>query len=134
MYRLFSLLYLLLTAVHSVVSSEISIRDINPATPVIDLGYAQYQGLLNPTSNVTIFLGIQYAANPTGTLRWKAPVTPDLTASGIQLATSQPPQCFQGPTGTAPTNPFGAILPSKRSAEVTSSEDCLFLKCVRCHW
>jgi acetylcholinesterase len=35
--------------------------------PVVDLGYSQYQGSWNATSNVTSFLGIRYAAPPTGT-------------------------------------------------------------------
>ena len=40
------------------------------ATPVVDLTYAQYQGVptLDPVNNETItrFLGIRYAAAPTG--------------------------------------------------------------------
>ena len=40
------------------------------ATPVVDLTYAQYQGVptLDPVNNesITHFLGIRYAATPTG--------------------------------------------------------------------
>jgi carboxylesterase type B len=36
------------------------------ATPVVDLGYAQYQGTVNTTTNITTFLGIPYAAPPVG--------------------------------------------------------------------
>lgn len=34
--------------------------------PVIDLGYAQYQGSYNATSNVTSYEGIRYAATTSG--------------------------------------------------------------------
>ena len=40
------------------------------ATPIVDLTYAQYQGvpILDPVNNelITQFLGIRYAAAPTG--------------------------------------------------------------------
>ena len=34
--------------------------------PIVDLGYAQYQGVSNSESGNTEFLGIRYAAPPTG--------------------------------------------------------------------
>lgn len=34
--------------------------------PVIDLGYAKYQGVFDSANNVTNYLGIRYAAPPTG--------------------------------------------------------------------
>lgn len=34
--------------------------------PVVDLGYAQYQGVFNATTDQTAFLGIRYAAPPIG--------------------------------------------------------------------
>ena len=34
--------------------------------PIVDLGYATYQGVFNSTSNTTNFLGIRYAAPPVG--------------------------------------------------------------------
>ncbi|THU87367.1 alpha/beta-hydrolase, partial [Dendrothele bispora CBS 962.96] len=61
---------------------------------------AQYQGVRNnDTSNID-FLGVRYAKSPTGSLRWKAPQSPD-SVPGIQLANSQPPMCFQAPGGMA---------------------------------
>ncbi|KAK0441069.1 Alpha/Beta hydrolase protein [Armillaria borealis] len=94
------------------------------STPVIDLGYARYRGTLDPAgSNDTQFLGIRFAAPPTGSLRWQAPRTPEFVA-GIQNATAEPPRCLQGGTGQGPTNTFPA---SKRDALVADSEDCLFL-------
>lgn len=63
-----------------------------------------------------------------GALRWQAPQPPS-TTPGVQPATAQPAECFQGPTGAAPTNPFRNST-SKRAAEVATSEDCLFLKFV----
>ncbi|KAK1234052.1 hypothetical protein PQX77_002746 [Marasmius sp. AFHP31] len=75
---------------------------------VVDLRYAQYQGVFNETTNVTSFTGIRYAAAPVGDLRWRAPALPP-NVTGIQQADSAPPQCIQA------TEPSG------------DSEDCLFL-------
>jgi acetyl esterase/lipase len=52
--------------------------------------------------------------------------------TGVQAATSLPPQCYQalGLGGTSPTNPFvSRSLLDKRQASSTS-EDCLFLEYV----
>ena len=37
-------------------------------TPLVDLGYAKYQGVFNTSANATFFLGIRYAAPPLGKL------------------------------------------------------------------
>jgi hypothetical protein len=34
--------------------------------PIIDLGYAQYQGAVNAATSITNFMGIRYAAAPIG--------------------------------------------------------------------
>lgn len=34
--------------------------------PIVDLGYAQYQGSVNTANNITHFWGIRYAAPPLG--------------------------------------------------------------------
>jgi hypothetical protein len=36
------------------------------SSPIIDLGYAQYQGSVDTATNITSFLGIRYAAPPVG--------------------------------------------------------------------
>ncbi|KAJ7894162.1 Alpha/Beta hydrolase protein [Mycena olivaceomarginata] len=90
-------------------------------SPIVDLGYAQYQGAVNPANSITHFLGIRYAAPPLGDLRWRAPQAPANT-SGVQLATSQPSACFQSSTGQSPTNPFQG-----RATQIDETEDCLFL-------
>jgi carboxylesterase type B len=92
--------------------------------PVIDLGYAQYQGSVDTVTNTTSFLGIRYAAPPLGNLRWAAPQPPP-TTSGVQQANTQPNECYQAPLGNASTNPFESISLSKRA--ISQSEDCLFL-------
>ncbi|KAJ6480718.1 Alpha/Beta hydrolase protein [Mycena vitilis] len=91
------------------------------ATPIIDLVYAQYQGEVNTTTNVTTFLGIRYAAPPLGELRFKAPKAPE-NVTGLQSAAIQPDQCFQANSGQSQTNPL-----STRAIDVATSEDCLFL-------
>ncbi|KAJ6520815.1 Alpha/Beta hydrolase protein [Mycena vulgaris] len=83
-------------------------------TPIVDLGYAQYQGTVNTANNITNFLGIRYAAAPLGDLRFRAP-QPPANVTGVQLATVQPNACLQPPVGVSSTNPFVA------------AEDCLFL-------
>ncbi|KAJ3934689.1 MAG: Alpha/Beta hydrolase protein [Lentinula lateritia] len=94
--------------------------------PVIDLGYAKYQGVFDSANNVTNYLGIRYAAPPTGDLRWRAPQTPADNSSVVQLANTQPLPCFQAPTGEASTNPL-ETLSKRASAPGSPTEDCLFL-------
>ncbi|KAJ7432394.1 Alpha/Beta hydrolase protein [Mycena latifolia] len=88
---------------------------------IVDLGYAKYQGSVDTSANITTFLGIRYAAPPTGDLRFRAPESPH-PVPGVLQATVQPDQCYQASQGTAPTNPLRT-----RAASTVSSEDCLFL-------
>ncbi|KAJ7258057.1 alpha beta-hydrolase [Mycena haematopus] len=100
--------------------SILTLHSANAATaPVVDLGYARYQGVVDPKLNITAFLGIRYAASPTGPLRFQAPAPPSQVV-GIQQAFNDPPQCYQGTFGASPTNPFTA-------RDVEQTEDCLFL-------
>ncbi|KAJ6582727.1 Alpha/Beta hydrolase protein [Mycena vulgaris] len=89
--------------------------------PIVDLGYAQYQGTVNTANNITNFLGIRYAAAPLGDLRFRAP-QPPANATGVQLATAQPNACLQAPVGASSTNPL-----ETRATELVAAEDCLFL-------
>ncbi|KAJ7737696.1 Alpha/Beta hydrolase protein [Mycena metata] len=91
------------------------------SSPIIDLGYAKYQGLVDTTTNITQFLGVRYAAAPLGDLRFRAP-QPPVNVTGVQLATTDPNECFQADSGRSPTNPL-----ESRATEVVASEDCLFL-------
>ncbi|KAJ6470424.1 alpha/beta-hydrolase [Mycena sanguinolenta] len=88
-------------------------------SPIVDLGYAQYQGAVNPANNIAHFLGIRYAAAPLGDLRFRAP-QPPLNMTGVQQATTVPNACSQGTTGMSPINPF-------ETRAATETEDCLFL-------
>ncbi|KAG1731964.1 Alpha/Beta hydrolase protein [Suillus paluster] len=94
--------------------------------PIVDLGYAQYQGSVDTVTNITSFLGVRYAAPPLGDLRWAAPQPPP-TFSEVQQATTQPNECHQAPLGSAPTNLFESTSLSKTVVSRQSSEDCLFL-------
>ncbi|TFK27827.1 alpha/beta-hydrolase [Coprinopsis marcescibilis] len=107
--------------------------------PTVDLGYAQYQGFVNAETLNTEFLGIRYAAPPTGNFRWRAPRQP-LQERHIQLANAHPNRCYQGNLGIAPNNPFtGKSGNGNRELDATAgnntlqsskpseSEDCLFL-------
>ena len=116
----------------------------SPPQPTVSLGYATYSGVpfFDAVSNTTNtqFLGVRYAAPPTGLLRWAAPQPPQ-TTPGVQKAGEQPLQCWQAPVGAAAKTPFrdpsanGTV--SARGMEILenratpdASEDCLFLKYV----
>ncbi|KAK7941069.1 acetylcholinesterase [Apiospora aurea] len=60
----------------------------------VNLGYAQYQGS-QLSNGVNQFLGMRFAAPPTGVLRWKAPEEPAVH-SGDQPADKPLPNDFQG--------------------------------------
>ena len=79
--------------------------------PVVDLGYALYEGT-GLAAGVNQFLGIQYGAPPLGDLRWRAPQDPEVNRT-VQSATEFAPTCL---------GLFGPI-------EVTKdvNEDCLYL-------
>ncbi|KAK6996810.1 carboxylic ester hydrolase [Favolaschia claudopus] len=91
------------------------------AGPIIDLGYAQYQGSVNTTTNVATFLGVRYATPPLGNLRFRAPQPPQ-NITGVQQATAFPNGCWQAPPGLSSTNPLRS-----RALDIGMSEDCLFL-------
>ncbi|KAJ6585078.1 alpha beta-hydrolase [Mycena capillaripes] len=97
----------------------VSIGAMDSTAPVVDLGYAKYQGVVDSKLNITAFRGIRYAAPPTGHLRWKVPAPPS-KVEGIQQAFNDPPQCFQGAFGASLTNPL-------TPRDVEQTEDCLFL-------
>jgi para-nitrobenzyl esterase len=71
-------------------------------------------GLVRGTGNagVSTFLGLPYAAPPTGNLRWRAP-QPAADWTGVRDATTFGPSCPQAPSPFAPPGQF--------------SEDCLYL-------
>ncbi|KAF5359758.1 hypothetical protein D9756_003025 [Leucocoprinus leucothites] len=107
--------------------------------PIVDLGYAKYQGSVNNQTGKVEFLGIRFAAAPTGPLRWREPQPPRPT-SGIQKADTAPNRCWEAGQGNQPTAPFhldshNSVTKSharhqKRAAIPDFSEDCLFLNVV----
>ncbi|KAF7288358.1 Carboxylic ester hydrolase [Mycena chlorophos] len=101
----------------------LAVAAVVTAGPVVDLGAAgKYEGFIDEAHNVSTFLGIRYAAPPTGPLRWQAPTAPASTR-GIQQATTQPLMCYQGALGSnATADPL--LVRRVTSAQ---SEDCLFL-------
>ncbi|TFK35580.1 Carboxylesterase [Crucibulum laeve] len=106
--------------------------DAPAATNVIDLGYATYQGSFNQNTTNTQFLGIRFAAPPTGTLRWREPQQP-ATIAGVQLANEFPNRCLAGDRGNSPKSPFRMTNSTIQSRDLEKravppfSEDCLFL-------
>ncbi|KAJ5903626.1 hypothetical protein N7504_006009 [Penicillium tannophilum] len=91
----------------------------NTANPVVDLGYASYEGYYDSAYDLNVFKGIRYAAPPVGKLRWQAPQAPQVNRTSIQCATKQPPRCPQS---------GGAKLPRIYGFNsAPGDEDCLFL-------
>jgi len=78
--------------------------------PIVTTGDGAVRGTTAGT--VAEFLGIPYAAPPTGDLRWRPPAPPDKWW-GVRDATQFGPSCPQPPSPFAPPGPF--------------SEDCLYL-------
>jgi hypothetical protein len=50
----------------SLLATAVAAVSVAAQAPVIDLGYARYQGAYDPTINVTGYRGIRYAAAPSG--------------------------------------------------------------------
>ncbi|KAL4942779.1 hypothetical protein BDV06DRAFT_235224 [Aspergillus oleicola] len=89
--------------------------------PIVDLGYAAYQGYHDATFGLNVWKGIRYAAAPVGKLRWQSPqpVRPQGSIDRVIPAVDQPPLCPQsGATGTPASYGFNSGL---------GDEDCLFL-------
>ncbi|OQD56307.1 hypothetical protein BM536_008495 [Streptomyces phaeoluteigriseus] len=83
--------------------------------PIVTTRYGQVQGKVGETA--TSYLGIPYAAPPTGPLRWRPPVPP-ARWSGIRDARTPGNPCVQ----RVQSSPWGDL-----AGPGTPSEDCLYL-------
>jgi hypothetical protein len=70
-----SLFVAVLCAISAVLVSSSPLRESgsqiesrNDSAPIVDLGYATYQGSTDLSTHITSFLSIRYAAPPTGEL------------------------------------------------------------------
>ncbi|KAI1283890.1 carboxylesterase [Xylaria sp. FL0933] len=97
-------------------------------TPVVDLGYAKYQGVYNSNYDQNIFKGIRYAAPPVGKLRWQMPQAPARNRSEVISALEYAPQCPQSPSSPRRT-PYSKPI-SEPPAVPSGDEDCLFLNVI----
>ncbi|KAI6871338.1 hypothetical protein KC323_g1925 [Hortaea werneckii] len=79
---------------------------------VVDLGYSKYEGLRLEPASVNQWLGMRFAAPPTGDLRWRAPQPALMDDTEILSATR-----------------FGATCLGYWESELSDSvnEDCLYL-------
>jgi len=64
--------------------------------PRVDLGYSSYVGVRR--GGVNVFLGMRYAAPPTGNLRWRAPVEPETDSKTHSAAEVRPLPYLPNPT------------------------------------
>lgn len=84
----------------------------------VDLGYDVYQTTTNQATGINEWLGIRFAAPPTGSLRWQAPQPPVYNRSQNIQASKFASQC--------PQSSFASPdLPNENGT--FASEDCLFL-------
>ncbi|MCC0093602.1 carboxylesterase family protein [Streptomyces flavotricini] len=98
------------TAVPATATSHGSPYTAGPNGTVVRTDHGLVRGVSH--GSYATFLGIPYAAPPTGPLRWRAPV-PSTTWHGVRDATTAAQRCVQMPTPGA-----GAV---------SGSEDCLYL-------
>ncbi|XP_070538201.1 neuroligin-4, X-linked-like [Ptychodera flava] len=102
--------------------------------PVVNTKFGQIRGkqvslrLNNPyLRDANAYLGIPYAAPPTGSLRFREP-RPTVRWNGIMNATSYGPSCPQSVEITENTSPWRRKILSRRAPFMESiSEDCLYL-------
>ena len=79
-----------------------------------------------------LFTNNSYTLNMEGFLRFQAPQAPT-KVTGIQPATSPPPQCYQSGIGTSNTNPFIHNCLLKKQDSMLVSKDCLFTPDIGIH-
>lgn len=83
-----AILLVLLTVTSPVLSHpHHAAREYNKSSPIVDLGYATYQGVRLQEAGVDQYLGMRYAAPPLDDLRFRRPHDP-LSESGVQDASS----------------------------------------------
>ncbi|KAJ9644670.1 Golgi apyrase [Coniosporium tulheliwenetii] len=96
--------------------------------PIVDLGYAQHEGIRDNTLGITGYCGLHYAAAPTGRLRWQPPVNIEkrnnYSKHQVLNATAPGPQCLQQFPAWTISGPLTALAPAGNSA---SSKDYLLL-------
>ncbi|TLD28250.1 hypothetical protein PspLS_03883 [Pyricularia sp. CBS 133598] len=81
----------------------------------VDLGYALYQGVEDTANGLNVWKGIQFAAPPTGKLRWQTPRVPDTNRTTVRSGADFGPVCpMQFPAPSPPPFALG-------------NEDCLYL-------
>ena len=57
---------LLVSVFTQLLEPRLALEASSTASPIVDLGYAQYEGIIDTTTGNTEFLGVRYAAPPTG--------------------------------------------------------------------
>ncbi|KAI0407088.1 Alpha/Beta hydrolase protein [Xylaria palmicola] len=110
---------LVMVAIACAAPGEPAERRLSVSGPIVNLGYATYEGYYNDTYDLNIWKSIRYAAPPTGHRRWQAPEPPPYDGGHITSAAKQPPLCPQtGAFGVPKVYGFNSAL---------GDEDCLFL-------
>ncbi|KAK1811512.1 hypothetical protein LTR12_014110 [Friedmanniomyces endolithicus] len=113
-----------------------AVGNITSGAPMVDLGYVKYQGIANTTAGINYFRGIQYAASPSGALRWQKPrpieASNNFSAGKVYNAAQIAPACYNSQPKSTYTDPTNInAFPHTAYGE---SEDCLILDVLApCH-
>lgn len=94
----------------------------NSSQPLLSLPYATYHGYHNTTSSLYVWKSIRFAADTSGSNRWREAQPPvDERNAGVQDATQWPSQCPQATNG-------GVVSKDQYDPlQAIDDEDCLFL-------
>lgn len=93
-------------------------RNLREETQILDAPAGPLIGAVDGKTGVHCFLGIPYAASPTGELRWRPPQSLPPWQSPLRATAFGMP---------AAQNPSGLIEVRGPNGETTDSEDCLYL-------
>ncbi|KAK0255618.1 hypothetical protein B0A54_10937 [Friedmanniomyces endolithicus] len=113
-----------------------AVSNVTSGAPMVDLGYVKYQGVANTTAGINYFRGIQYAASPSGALRWQKPrhieASNNFSAGKVYNAAQIAPACYNSQPKSTYTDPTNInAFPHTAYGE---SEDCLILDVLApCH-
>ncbi len=99
-----------------------------PAPPVLEIGERRYLGKTGPDGDVEQFLGVPFAAPPTGERRWRPPAPVEGPAGAIPARTFAP-ACVQGGYAAAWYADLAAGFGAAEGvvAAPREDEDCLYL-------
>lgn len=117
-----------LVALRSVAVADAAVAAAAGPAPVLEVNGETLVGAVSPTPGVDAYLGVPFAAPPTGDLRWRAPVDFE-GGGGRREASAFAPACMQSPRILDWYRGMAERFGASRSVfpDLAVSEDCLYL-------